>query len=53
MHAGSNHRMARIERECVPTLQSYIFVTSNVKINEQDKSEGTRSLYVCTKFEVN
>ena len=37
----------------VPTLQSYIFVTSNVKINEQDKSEGTRSPHICTKFEVN
>ena len=30
----------------VPTLQSNIFVTGNVKINEQDKSIGTGSLYV-------
>ena len=30
----------------VPTLESNIFVTGNVKINEQDKSIGTGSLYV-------
>ena len=40
--------------KCVITIaQLYISVTDEVKINEQDISIGTGSLYVLTTFEVN